>query len=305
MKTTVQVVDSLQQKLESTTIAGESQQPISYRLLTRVLGVLSNLFVIVILFISTVPILWVFISSFKSNTEILSASLGLPQVWSLKNYVTAFKMAPITTFYGNSVIVAVSATVLNVLALSMSSYVLARFKFKGRNKLRSLFGMALLIPAAALLQPLYLTMKTLGFYDSLVGLIICYAAFSLPVSMYILTSYYLTIPYELEEAAYIDGAGFYRTFWRIIFPLARPAMATCGVLAFLGSWNEFQVAMTLTSTTAKRTLPIALLYFKSQFASDYGAMFAATMLVIIPSIIVFILMQEQVVAGLVSGAVKG
>lgn len=268
-------------------------------------GILSYLFVIIILIVSLVPIVWVFMSSFKSNTEILNRALSLPTVWSLKNYVTAFEMVPIATFYGNSAVVAVVATLLNVLVLSMSSYVLARFRFKGSRKLKSLFGLALLIPSAALLQPLYLTMKTLGFYDQLLGLIICYAAFSLPVSMYILTSYYLTIPLELEEAAYIDGAGFYYTFWRVIFPLAKPAMATCGVLAFLGAWNEFQIAMTLTSSTEKRTLPIALLYFKSQFASDYGAMFAATMVVIIPSIVVFILLQKQVTEGLVSGAVKG
>ena len=268
-------------------------------------GILSYLFVIIILIVSLVPIVWVFMSSFKSNTEILNSALSLPTVWSLKNYVTAFEMVPIATFYGNSAVVAVVATLLNVLVLSMSSYVLARFRFKGSRKLKSLFGLALLIPSAALLQPLYLTMKTLGFYDQLLGLIICYAAFSLPVSMYILTSYYLTIPLELEEAAYIDGAGFYYTFWRVIFPLAKPAMATCGVLAFLGAWNEVQIAMTLTSSTEKRTLPIALLYFKSQFASDYGAMFAATMVVIIPSIVVFILLQKQVTEGLVSGAVKG
>ena len=269
------------------------------------LWVLSVLFVILILFISVGPIVWVFIASFKSNTEILSDPLSLPAAWTLKNYASALKMAPILQFYGNSVIVAVVATVVNVFALSMSSYVLARFSFRGRVAIKNLFSMALLIPAAALLQPLYLTMKTLGFYDKLIGLIICYAAFSLPVSMYIMTSYYLTIPKELEEAAYIDGAGFFYTFFHIVFPLAKPAMATCGVLAFLGSWNEFQIAMVLTSSTAKRTLPIALLYFKSQFSSDYGAMFAATMMVIIPSIIVFILMQEQVVAGLTSGAVKG
>ena len=218
-------------------------------------GILSYLFVIIILIVSLVPIVWVFMSSFKSNTEILNSALSLPTVWSLKNYVTAFEMVPIATFYGNSAVVAVVATLLNVLVLSMSSYVLARFRFKGSRKLKSLFGLALLIPSAALLQPLYLTMKTLGFYDQLLGLIICYAAFSLPVSMYILTSYYLTIPLELEEAAYIDGAGFYYTFWRVIFPLAKPAMATCGVLAFLGAWNEFQIAMTLTSSTEKRRFP--------------------------------------------------
>lgn len=282
-----------------------SADSISYRAFKTLLKGLMALFMIFILLISLGPIVWVLVSSFKSNTEILNSSLSLPTVWSLKNYATALTMAPIGTFYGNSVIVAVCATLLNVFALSMSSYVLARFHFRGRKKLRGLFGIALLIPAAALLQPLYLTMKSLGFYDTLLGLILCYAAFSLPVSMYILTSYYLTIPMELEEAAYIDGAGFYRTYWQIILPLSRPAMATAGVLAFLGAWNEFQIAMVLTSSTAKRTVPIALLYFKSQFASDYGAMFAATMMVVVPSIVVFILMQEQVVNGLVSGSVKG
>lgn len=289
------------------------QQTISYRTnhspgytaLKVVLKVFMALFVIVILLISLGPIVWVLISSFKSNTEILNSAVSLPTAWSLKNYNMALTIAPIGKFYVNSVIVAGIATMLNVLVLSMSSYVLARFRFKGRTKLRGLFGLALFIPAAALLQPLYLTMKSLGFYDTLTGLILCYAAFSLPVSMYILTSYYITIPLDLEEAAYIDGAGFYRTYWQIIMPLTKPAMATAGVLAFLGAWNEFQIAMVLTSSTAKRTLPIALLYFKSQFASDYGAMFAATMMVVVPSIVVFVLMQEQVVNGLVSGSVKG
>ena len=266
---------------------------------------MSIIFVIVIFLISLGPLLWVFLSSFKSNTEILNDALALPKNFSLKNYVMAFKLAPISQFYGNSVIVAVSATLLNVTALSMSSYVLARFRFKLRNFLKTMFGMALLIPAAAIMQPLYLNMKTLGFYDTLLGLIICYAAFSLPVSLYVMMSYYLTIPKEIEEAAQIDGASFNTTFWKIIFPLAKPAMATCGVLAFIGSWNEFQIAMILTSSTNKRTLPIALLYFKSQFASDYGAMFAATMVVVIPSIVVFIVMQKQVVSGLVAGSVKG
>lgn len=278
---------------------------VGYRTVKKFLKVLMVIFVIVILLISLVPILWVMVSSFKSNTEILNSSLKLPSVWNFKNYLTALDIAPIGTFYINSIIVASCATLLNVFVLSMSSYVLARFRFCLRSKLRNLFGVALLIPAAALLQPLYLTMRTLGFYDTLLGLILCYAAFSLPVSMYILTSYYLTIPMELEEAANIDGAGFYRTFLQIILPLSKPAMATAAVLAFLGAWNEFQIAMVLTSSTAKRTVPIALLYFKSQFASDYGAMFAATMMVVIPSILVFVIMQEQVVNGLVSGSVKG
>lgn len=287
------------------TYVQETGRSAAYTALLVVLKILSIFFILFIFLISLGPILWVFISSFKSNTEILTDALALPEKLSLKNYAMAFKLAPITKFYGNSVIVAVCATLLNVTALSMSAYVLARFRFRMRNTLKTMFSMALLIPAAAIMQPLYLNMKTLGFYDTLLGLIICYAAFSLPVSMYVMMSYYLTIPKEIEEAAVIDGAGFNTTFWKIIFPLAKPAMATCGVLAFIGSWNEFQIAMILTSSTSKRTLPIALLYFKSQFASDYGAMFAATMVVVIPSILVFILMQKQVVSGLVAGAVKG
>ena len=126
----------------------------SQRFFRLMRGALSYLFVIIILFVSLVPIVWVFMSSFKSNTEILNSALSLPDSWSLKNYITAFKMVPIATFYGNSAIVAVTATVLNVLVLSMSSYVLARFRFKGSRKLKGLFGLALLIPSAALLQPL-------------------------------------------------------------------------------------------------------------------------------------------------------
>ncbi|AEV30192.1 ABC-type sugar transport system, permease component [Sphaerochaeta pleomorpha str. Grapes] len=285
-------------------IADDRKDP-AYTMLLVVLKILEILFVLFIFVVALGPLLWVFLSSFKSNTQILSNALSLPESLSFKNYSMAFKLAPITKFYGNSVIVAVCATLLNVVAVSMSSYVLARFKFRMRNFLKILFGLALLIPAAAIMQPLYLNMKALGFYDTLTGLIICYAAFSIPVSMYVMMSYYLTIPRELEEAAVIDGAGFNTTFWKIIFPLANPAMATCGVLAFIGAWNEFQIAMILTSRTSKRTLPIALLYFKSQFASDYGAMFAATMVVVIPSIVVFILLQKQVVSGLVAGAVKG
>ena len=134
--------------------------------------------------------------------------------------------------------------------------------------------------------------------------IISSAALGMPTTLYIMMSYYKTISPTLEEAAYIDGAGFFRTFVQIILPLTRPAFATAGVLQFLLCWNEFQFALTLTTGTEKRTLPIALYYFKSAFASDYGAMFAATVLVTVPSIIVYMLMQKQVISGLAAGSVK-
>lgn len=269
------------------------------------LSVLKYIFVILIVLLSIGPFFWVFLSSFKTNAEILTYSIGWPSSFRFSNYVMAFKIAPLAQFYLNSVIVAVFGTVLNLFILGMSAYVIARFNFKGKKLLVALFSLSLLIPGAAMLQPLYLTVHALGLYDKLFGLIIVYAGFGLPVTLYILSSYFLTIPKEMEEASYLDGAGFIRTFVEIILPISKPGLGTAAVLQFLLSWNEFQFALTLTTGNKSRTLPLALYYFKSQFASDYGVMFAATVIVIIPSIVVYILLQKQVVLGLVAGAVKG
>jgi raffinose/stachyose/melibiose transport system permease protein len=263
------------------------------------------IFLTLIIGISIGPFLWVFFSSFKGNAEILSSISGFPNGLKLKNYITAFQMAPLAKFYINSIIVAIGGTLLNLVLLSMAAYAMARFDFKGKTPLKLLLSMALLVPGAALLQPLYITVKTTGLYDSLFGLIIVYAGFGLPTTLYIMMSYFLTLPKELEESAYLDGASFVNTFVKIILPIAKPAFSTAGVLQFLLCWNEFQFALTLTTGNNNRTLPLALYYFKSSFASDYGAMFAATVLVTIPSIIVYIALQEHVVSGLAAGSVKG
>lgn len=267
--------------------------------------ILIFVFLIIIISFSIVPFLWVFFSSFKGNAEILSSISGYPNGLKFSNYVTAFEIAPLITFYKNSVIVAIFGTLLNLLTLSMAAYVIARFDFKGKAFFRLLFSMPLIIPSAALLQPLFMTVKTAGLYDKLRGLIVVYCGFGIPTTLFILISYFLTIPKDLEESAYLDGAGFIKTFTHIILPIAKPAFATSAVLQFLLCWNEFQFALTLTTGNNSRTLPLALYYFKSAFASNYGAMFAATVLVTIPSIIVYIALQEQVVSGLAAGAVKG
>lgn len=272
---------------------------------SKLASMIRGIFITLILFVSLGPFIWVFVSSFKSNQEILTNALSLPSQIRINNYAMAFKMAPLTQFYANSIIISILATTLNLVILGMSGYVLARFTFKLKKFIMGMISLALLIPGAALLLPLYLTIRNLGLYDKHLALIIVYAGFGLPVSLYILSSYFLTIPKELEESAYLDGAGFMRTFFQIVLPLAKPGFGTAGVLQFLLCWNEFQFALTLTTGNSTRTLPLALFYFKSQFASDYGAMFAATILVIIPSIIVYIIAQEQVVSGLAAGSVKG
>ncbi|MDR1443710.1 MAG: carbohydrate ABC transporter permease [Treponema sp.] len=264
-----------------------------------------SLFVVLIFVISVVPFIWVFLSSVKTNREILTFSFGFGNGIYWQNYRNAFRIAPIARYFGNSIFVTFFGIVINLLIMSMSAYVLARVEFRLKVFFRILFSLGLLIPGAALLLPLYTTIKTVGLYNNMWGLILVYTAFGIPTSVFIMSSYFLTIPKEMEESAYIDGAGFLRTYGVIILPLARPAFATAGIMQFLHCWNEFQFALTLTTGHEARTLPVALYYFKSAFASDYGAMFAAIVLVSLPSIIVYICLQEQVVSGLAAGSVKG
>lgn len=263
------------------------------------------IFIGTIVVLSVTPFLWVLTSSFKQNSEILSSSFGFPTGFHMKNYVNAFKIAPIARYYINSILVASGATILNLTVMGMAGYVIARVKFRMKNFFRLMFSMALLMPGAALLIPLYNTVKAVDLLNTKIGLLLVYAGFGIPTTLFIISGYFLTIPKELEEAAYIDGAGFLKTYIQIMVPIARPAFATAGVLQFLTCWNEFQFALTLTTGHESRTLPVALYYFKSSFANDYGAMFAATILVSLPSILFYILMQKQIISGLSSGAVKG
>lgn len=263
------------------------------------------LFLFFILVITLGPYLWVFFASFQTNQEILNFSLKLSKGINPDNYIKALKIAPIVQYYGNSIVITFLGVILNLAVVGMAAYVLSRFQFRWKNSIRILFSMGLLIPGAVLMLPLYITVSAVKLYDSIWGLILVYVSFGLPTTLFITMSYYKTIPWEMEESAYLDGCGFLQTYVRIILPLAKPAFATAGVMQFLLCWNEFQFALTLTSGHQSRTLPIALYYFKSAFASDYGAMFAAIILVSIPSIVVYIILQKHVTAGLVAGAVKG
>ena len=267
--------------------------------------VLRFLFLGFFVVISIGPLIWIIMSSFKSNKEILSSAFALPSSFSLSGYKAALDMAPIFKFYGNSIIISVLSTLLNVVVVSMAAYVLARHKFKGSTFVTLLLSVSLLIPTAALLMPIYKIMPAIGLFDTRTGLILVYAALGLPTSLFIFKSYFQSIPKELEEAACIDGAGFFRTFFVIVFPLAKPGLATGAILQFLTSWNEFMFALILTKSTSVRTLPLALNYFTSQFSFNYTAMFAALTMVILPSIIIYILLQEQITSSMVEGSVKG
>ena len=269
------------------------------------LKLLRNFFLTIIIVVSILPFLWILISSFKTNAEILDSALSLPANWSFDGFVNAFKLSPLHKFYINSLIISISSTILNVFFVGMAAYVLARFEFKYKNVILLVLSLSLLLPMTSLIHPVYMTIKKIGLYDTKMGLILVYTALGLPSSLYILRSYFLSIPKSIEEAAYVDGAGFFRTYVEIIIPIAKPGLATAAVLQFLLAWNEFLYAVVLTNSQSNRTIPVALSYFTSQFSFNYTAMFAAIVMVSIPSIVAYVILQEQVVSSLTAGSVKG
>ena len=265
----------------------------------------SYLFMGLCVVVAIFPIIWVVLSSFKSNKEILSNGLSLPSSFSLDGYIQALEMAPILKFFGNSPLSAVVSTVLNVFFLAMAGYVFAKKRFRFKNTIFAILSLSMVIPTTALLSPVYNIITKLGLYDTKLALILVYTALSMPISLMILRSAFAAIPTELEEAAYIDGAGFFRTFIQVMMPCAKGGLASAAVLAFLEAWNEFTFALLLTSSTDTRTLPLSLSYFTSQFSFNYTAMFAAITIAVLPSIIVFAIFQEQVCSSLTAGSVKG
>ena len=267
--------------------------------------VFSYLFMALCVLVALFPIVWVVLSSFKTNREILSNGLQLPSTFSFSGYKQALEMAPILKFFVNSLIVSFASTALNVFILAMAGYVFAKKKFRFKNLIFGILSLSMVIPSTALMSPVYTVITKLHLYDTKMALILVYTALNMPISLMILRSAFAAIPTELEEAAYIDGAGFFRTFWQVMMPCAKGGLASAAVLAFLGSWNEFTFALLLTSSTSTRTLPLSLSYFTSQFSFNYTAMFAAITIAVLPSIIVFSIFQEQVCSSLTAGSVKG
>lgn len=267
--------------------------------------VLKYIFMIFIIGISVGPIFWAFISSFKTYAEINSSALSWPSHFSLDNYVAAFKFAPIGKYFLNSVIIVGSSVLVTVALVAMCAYIVSRFDFKLKTMVVLLISASLMLPAQAISQPLFAIFQKLGIFDTKIGLIIVYSAMGIPMSFFVMTSYYKTISTALEESAYIDGASFLQTFLHIILPLAKPGLVTIALLQFINTWNEFYFALMLTSGDSARTVPIALNYYMGTFANNYSALFAAVVMTVLPIILVFIILQRQVMESLTAGAVKG
>jgi trehalose/maltose transport system permease protein len=253
-----------------------------------------------------IPVLWIVSLSFKDPSTITDATYW-PVKWTWANYSGIFTSSEFTRPLLNSIGIGLIATFISVALASLAAYAVARLQFPGK---RVLIGMSLLIamfPLISLVTPLFSIERALGLFNTWPGLIIPYIAFGLPLGIYTLSAFFREIPWELEKAAKVDGATPFQAFTRVIAPLAAPGMVTTAILVFLFCWNEFLLAISLTSTTAARTAPAALAFFtgSSQFAVPTGSISAAAVVITIPIIIFVLFFQRRIVAGLTSGAVKG
>lgn len=263
------------------------------------------IFLSFVVIISLAPLLWGLFSSFKTNNEIIDSAFRLPERLYVENYINALKNTPLLQYFMNSVVITFAAIVIGLLIFSMAAYAFSRFRFRGKNILYGAISMSMFVPPAAIVYPIYIAVNRIGLYNTKTVLVIAYLALAMPSAVYVLRSYFLSIPYSIDESAYIDGAGFFRTFFLILMPLVGPGLATVAILIYLTSWNDFLFALILTSGNDSRTVSVALSQFLSSFGSDYGQLFAASMIVVLPSIVLYLLLQKRIESALVAGSVKG
>lgn len=254
-------------------------------------------------FISIYPLIWMVFYSFKNNDEIFVKNpFGFPTTLRFENYINAWNNYNMPSYFLNSMIVACTTVVFTITLSLMFSYATARMKWRFSNVCRIYVMAGMFIPVQIILVPLVVLMQKFGLSNSLWSLIIPYTAFELGFSSVVFYGFLRNIPFELEEAAAIDGANIYTTFFKIIVPIVRPAIATMVTFIFLFSWNEFTMALILISKEKLKTLPLGLITFQGQFSTDWGGMGAAMVIASIPTIIIYLLFNEEVEKALTVGS---
>jgi ABC-type glycerol-3-phosphate transport system permease component len=250
------------------------------------------------------PTLWVMISSFKTGAQVFSGSGLIPRPFTLQGYSDAFGQVHLARYLLNTALYAVCGSLGALVTGLLAAYPMARYHFPGRNALVASFSLALAIPVVGLATPEFFVVRKLGLFDSQIGFVIFYSALFFPLAFVILRAFLVSLPVELEEAAIVDGAGYFTIIRKIVVPLTRPALATAAVIVFVGIWNEFYFANLLSASSATQNAQIALASFRSQFNFNVSAMLAGTTVVMIVPIALFLLLQRQVIAGLTAGTTK-
>jgi multiple sugar transport system permease protein len=262
--------------------------------------------ILVVLLYALIPVMWILSLSLKPPDQLTDRKF-IPQKISFDNYDTIFSTETFTRALVNSIGIAGLATLISIFLAAMAAYALARLDFAGKTVILSGALAVAMFPPISIVGSLFNIWREVGLYDTWPGLIIPYMTFTLPLAIYTLSAFFREIPWELEQAAQVDGATPFQAFRKVIVPLAAPGVFTAAILVFIFAWNDFIFANTLTSTDSARTVPAALAFFTggSQFEQPIGAISAASIVVTIPIIIMVLIFQRRIVAGLTAGAVKG
>lgn len=270
-------------------------------------GIFYNGFLWIYGIFSLYPLIWMLFYSFKNNDEIfVSNPFGPPTTLRFENYVAAMNQYNVPKYFINSVIVSVATVVLTIVLALMFSYATARMRFKFSGVARIYVSIGMFIPVQAILIPLAIIVRDLDISNKYMSLILPYTGFNLAFSTMVFYGFLRGLPVELEEAACIDGAGIFRTFFSIIIPTVKPAIATMIIFTFLQAWNEFPIALVLISEETMKTLPLGLLFFQGAFTTDWGAMGATMVVASLPTVVVYTIFSNQVEKAMtISGAVKG
>lgn len=260
----------------------------------------------IIIFTTLFPFVWMALSSVKQLDELYTVPPHwIPDHPTMQNFVKVFTESNIPRYFLNSVVISVGSTALALMLAIFASYGFARFNFTGKKFFQSFVLVGQLLPTAAIIVPLFITLRVLGLMNTYWGLILVYTIITLPLSVYMLTSYFQAIPVELEEAAVIDGASRLGVLFRITLPLSLPGIVAVLVYAFVTTWNEFIFALCFATDSSVKTLPIGLVEFSTEFTTDWGAVMAASMVMTLPVALLFVAFQRLFVGGLTSGATKG
>ena len=252
------------------------------------------------------PMIWLVSNSLKTRPDMINNSWKLmPETFVWQNYSDAWEIGKIGQAFVNSLIVSTAAVALMIVVALFASYALARLKFWGRDFILILFLATWMMPAQVLIIPLFKLEAMMNITNTRIGLILPYAAGTLPFAIFVLTTFIKTIPYDIEEASYLDGASRLRTIVQIVAPLSKPAISAVIIFSFMQCWNEFFMALVMIKDPALKTLPLAILSFNGQWGQqDFTRLFAALVIISLPTILVYLIFQKQFIKGLTSGAVK-
>ncbi len=252
------------------------------------------------------PLIWTFLSSLKPDNEIIRHSARVfPDVFVLDHYRNLFKQTAFLTYFLNSLIVGIVATPLTLLIATPAAYSLTRFRFRGRDFYAALILFSYMVPLLLLGIPMFLIMRYLHILNTRLSLILSYVAFSLPFSMWMLRSFFLSIPLSLEEAAMVDGASRQQALARIVLPLSKPGLISCGIFTFVLVWNEYTLALLFIRSESLKTLPIGIAAFIGTTAYEWGYILSAIIMMTVPILVGFIFVQKALIRGFLAGATKG